>query len=67
MKNVELVTLKAAHTHLTKQGKGKSGGFVSFHDMKELITANKPKHQGQGWTFLGSKSDWNRAVAPYYS
>ena len=63
---VDFITLKAAHSHLLQKGKGDGKGFVHFHEVKALLTANKPKATNQGWTFLGSKADWKRAVQPYY-
>jgi len=49
MKRIEIVTLKAAHSHLTSN----KGGFVSLAALQNLCLPQKAAPK-QGWHYVGS-------------
>lgn len=66
MNKVNYITLRAAHNFCTKEQGKKKTAYVKMSEIASLVHANEKKSYHQGWTFLGSKADWKRAVQPYY-
>ena len=66
MKTIDYVTVAAAHNFCAKEQGKKTTAYVNMRDIHNLIHANEKKSYHQGWSFLGSKADWNRAIRPVY-